>query len=140
MKQGGEEEARAATTLLGAAVDEQNTTTTTPVLPPYVDYWNPSVEKYNNCFTLMVNMRYVTQVPHTRAWLCLNQALFDAHFKISITSQLARMNGSSSGVPGGGGGSFEPFARAHFQVDCKSKMMQLLYGDVMKAIEEMPDV
>jgi len=140
VKQGGEEEARAATTLLGAAVDDQSTPSTTPVLPPYVYYWNPSVEKYNNYFTLMVNMRYVTQVPHTRAWLCLNQALFDAHFKISITSQLARMNGSSSGVPGGGGGSFEPFAGAHFQGDCKSKMTQLLYGDVIMAIEEMPDV
>jgi len=140
VKQGGEEEARAATTLLGAAVDDQSTPSTTPVLPPYVYYWNPSVEKYNNYFTLMVNMRYVTQVPHTRAWLCLNQALFDAHFKISITSQLARMNGSSSGVPGGGGGSFEPFAGAHFQGDCKSKMTQLLYGDVIMAIEETPDV
>jgi hypothetical protein len=105
-----------------------------------VYYWNPSVEKYNNYFTLMVNMRYVTQVPHTRAWLCLNQALFDTHFKISITSQLARVNGSSSWGPGVGGGSFEPFAGAHFQGDCKSKMMQLLYGDVIKAIKEMPDV
>jgi hypothetical protein len=57
VKQGGEEEARAATTLLGATVDDQTTPSTTPVLPPYVDYWNPSVEKYNNYFTLMVNMR-----------------------------------------------------------------------------------
>jgi len=63
----------------------------------------------------------------------INQALFDAHFKISITSQLSRMNGSSYGVPGGGGGSFEPFAGAHFQGDCKSKMMQLLYGDVTRS-------
>jgi hypothetical protein len=84
----------------------------------------------------MVNMRYVTQVPHRRAWLCLNQALFDAHFKNNISSQLARINGSSSGVPGGGrGGSFEPFAGAQFQGDFKSKMMQLLYGDVMGSIE-----
>ena len=43
------------------------------------------------------------------------------------------MNGSSYGVPGGGGGSFAPFAGAHFQGDCKSKMMQLLYGDVMRS-------
>ena len=77
-------------------------------------------------------MRSVTQVPHTRAWLCLDKTLFDAHFRISITSQLARMDG--------GGGSFEPFAGAHFQGDCKSKIMQLLYSDVIKAIEEMPDV
>ena len=125
--------------LLGAAVDDQTTPSTTPVLPPSVYYWNPSVEKYNNYFTLMVNMRYVTQVPHTRAWLCLNQALFDAHFKNNISSQLARINGSSSGVPGDGGGSFDPFAGAHFQGEFKSKMMQLLYGDVI-AIEEMPDV
>ena len=90
VKQGGEEEARAATTLLGAAVDDQTTPSTTPVLPPYVYYWNPSVEKYNNYFTLMVNMRYVTQVPHTRAWLCLNQALFDAHFKISKNKENKR--------------------------------------------------
>ena len=140
VKQGGEEEAGAATSLIGAAVDDNTTiaTTATTILPPYVYYWNSSVEKYSNYFTLMVNMRYVTQVPHTRAWLCLNQDLFDAHFKINITSQLARMNGSSK-VPKGGGGSFEPFAGAHFQGDCKSKMMQLLYGDVIKAIDEMPD-
>jgi len=108
------------------------TTTTTPIpllLPPYVYYWTPGVEKYSNYFTLMVNMRYVTHVPKTRAWLCLNQALFDAHFKINITSQLARKDGGETGA------SFEPFAGAHFQGDCKSKMMQLLYGDVMRAIE-----
>ena len=58
-----------------------------------------------------------------------DEALFDEHFKISITSQLARMNG--------GGGSF---AGAHSQGDCKSKMTQLLFGDGMKAIDEMPDV
>ena len=40
----------------------------------------------------------------------------------------------------GGGGSFGPIAGAHFQGDCKSKMMQLLLGDGIKAIEEMPDV
>jgi hypothetical protein len=144
VKQGGErEEARAAATLLGSAVDDDTPTTaittTTTILPPYLYYWNPSVEKYSNYFTLMVNMRYLTQVPHTRAWLCLNQALFDEHFKISISSQLARMNGGGR-VPDGGGGSFGPFAGAHFQGDCKSKMMQLLYGDVMTAIDETPDV
>lgn len=134
VKQGVEEEVRGETTLLGAAVDDDtiSATTTTTILPPYVYYWNSSVQKYSNYFTLMVNMRYVTQVPHSRAWLCLNQALFDEHFKINVTSQLARMNGE--------GGSFEPFAGAHFQGDCKSKMMQLLYGDVIKAIEEMPDM
>lgn len=98
-----------------------------------MDYWNPSVEKYNKYFTLMVNMRYVTQVPHTRAWLCLNQALFDAHFKISITSQLVRTNG---GEGPDGVGSFEPLPGAYFQGDCKFRMMELLYGDVTKAIEE----
>ena len=102
-------------------------------------YWSPSVEKYNNYFTLMVNMRYVTQAPRTRAWLCLDQALFDAHFKINITRHLARMNGGV-GVTDSEGGSFEPFAGAHFQGDCKAKMMQLLYVDVMRAIEETPDV
>jgi len=87
----------------------------------------------------MVNMRYVTQVPRTRAWLCLDHDLFDAHFKINITCQLARMNGGD-GVPDGGGGSFEPFAGAQFQGDCKVTMMQLLYVDVMRAIEETPDM
>jgi len=153
VRQGGKrEEARAATSTLpgaAAAVDDVDstatTTTTTAIRPPFVYCWDPSVEKYNNYFTLMVDMRYVSQVPHTRAWLCLNQALFDEHFKISITSQLVRMNGrSSSGVPDGeggrGGAPFEPFAGAHFQGDCKSKMMQLLYGDVVKAIEQMLDV
>jgi hypothetical protein len=81
VKQGGKEEAQSATSLLGAAVDDQNITTTTPVLPPYVYYRNSSVEKYNNYFTLMVDMRYVSQVPHTRAWLCLNQALVEAAFQ-----------------------------------------------------------
>ena len=136
------EVAQAATTLQGTAVVDDDDTTTTAILPPFVYCWNPSVEKYNY-FTLMVDMRYVSQVPHTRAWLCLNQALFDEHFKISITSQLVRMNGSSSGVPDngeGGEGAFKPFAGAHFQGDCKSKMMQLLYVDVMRVIDETPDV
>ena len=47
----------------------------------------PSPRRY---FSMIENMRSVTQVPHTRAWLCLDQALFDAHFRINMTSQLAR--------------------------------------------------
>lgn len=112
---------------------------TLPVLPPYVHSWNAPSQVTPGYFTLIENMRSVTQVPHTRAWLCLDRALFDSHFKINITSQLARMNGGG-GVPDGRGGSFEPFAGAHFQGDCKAKMMQLLYVDVMRAIEETPDV
>lgn len=49
-----------------------------------------------------------------------------------VTSQLARMNRE--------GGSFEPFTGAQFQRDCKAKMMQLLYGDVVRTNEEIPDV
>ena len=131
--------AAASTTATTTTATAATTTATTTTLPPFVYYWSPSVEKYNNYFTLMVNMRYVTQAPRTRAWLCLDQALFDAHFKINITSQLARMNGGV-GVTDSEGGSFEPFAGAHFQGDCKAKMMQLLYVDVMRAIEETPDV
>ena len=33
-------------------------------------------------------------------------------------------------------GSFEPLPGAHFQGDCKLRMMELLYGDVTKAVEE----
>ena len=88
-------------------------------------------------FALVENMRSVTQVPHTRAWLCLNQAIFDAYFRINITSQLARMNG---GEGPDGVESFHPLPGAYFQGDCKLRMMQLLYGDVIKAIEETLDV
>ena len=62
--------------------------------------------------------------------LYLDQALFDAHFKISITSQWERIDG---GIPDHGGGrSFQSLPGEHFQGDCKSKMTQLLYGDVMR--------
>ena len=102
-------------------------------LPPYVQDWHKPSEQTRRYFSLIENMRSVTLVPHTRAWLCLNQAMFDAHFRINITSQLARMNG---GEGPDGVGSFEPLPGAHFQGDCKFRMMQLLYGDVIKAIEE----
>ena len=105
---------------------------TPPVLPPYVLSWNAPSERTPGYFTLIENMRSVTQVPHTRAWLCLDRALFDAHFRINITRQSARTGG---GAPGEETGSFQPLPGAHFQGDCKTKMMQLLYGDVIKAIE-----
>ena len=106
---------------------------TLPILPPYVQDWHAPSGQTRRYFALIQNMRSVTQVPHTRAWLCLNQALFDAHFRINMTSQLARMNG---GEGPDGVGSFEPLPGAHFQGDCKFRIMQLLYGDVIKAIEE----
>lgn len=81
-------------------------------------------------------MLSVTQVPHTHAWQCLDQALFDEHFRINITSQSARING---GTPDAAGGSFQPLAGAHFQEDCKAKMKLLLYSDVMRVIEMMSD-
>jgi len=110
---------------------------TLPVLPPYVHSWNAPSERTPGYFALIENMRSVTQVPHTRAWLCLDRALFDAHFRINITSQSARTGG---GTPGDEAGSFQPLPGAHFQGDCKAKMMQLLYGDVIKAIEQIADV
>lgn len=110
---------------------------TRPVLPPYVQDWRAHSDASSSYFSLIQNMRSVTQVPHTRAWLCLDRALFDAHFRINITSQSARTDG---GTPGDGGGSFQLLPGAHFQGDCKSKIMELLYGDVMRAIEETSDL
>ena len=63
---------------------------TRPILPPYVQDWYAPSEQTRRYFSMIENMRSVTQVPHTRAWLCLDQALFDAHFRINMTSQLAR--------------------------------------------------
>lgn len=111
---------------------------TRPILPPYVHNWNAPTEQSRSYFYLLENMRSVTQVPHTHAWLCLDESLFGAHFRINITSQSARING---GIPDDGGGrSFQPLPGAHFQGDCKSKLKQLLYDDVVRAIEEMAGV